>query len=108
MARKAVAIEEAEDVHEVATERNVIITIPLGQPPINDYEGQQAASGRVNLQQKSLHLQAQLGPEAATIFIRIRNGLRDRNEKLAGDGRPVWSNVDALRWIMEKIASEVG
>lgn len=85
----------------------ISITIPMGEPPADSYESKQAASGKVSLTQKSLHLQAQLGPEAATVFLRIRNGLRDINAKLAG-GRPVFTNVDALRWLMERAAEEVG
>jgi hypothetical protein len=96
MARKTVTID---------AELEIMIAIPLGELPPDDYEGKQAASGRVSLAQKALHLQAQLGPEAATAFIRIRNGLRSRTERLK-DGRPVWSNVDALRWLMEKVAEE--
>jgi hypothetical protein len=37
----------------------------------------------------------------------MRNGLRDRNAKLA-NGKPVWTNVDSLRWLMEQVAAEVG
>jgi hypothetical protein len=97
MAKKA-AVEEAAEI---------IISIPIGDGPEPGYEAQQVRSGKVTLSQPTLHLQAQLGPEAAAAFIRIRNGLREQNAKLCG-GRPVWTNVDALRWLMERVAAEVG
>jgi hypothetical protein len=85
----------------------IIISIPIGDAPGEGYEAKQAISGKVNLSQPTLHLEAQLGPEAATAFLRMRNGLRDRNAKLA-NGKPVWTNVDSLRWLMEQVAAEVG
>jgi hypothetical protein len=85
----------------------IIISIPIGAGPEPGYEEQQARSGKIVLHQPRLHLQAQLGQEAASAFIRIRNGLRGQNAKLNG-GRPVWTNVDALRWLMEQVAAEVG
>ncbi len=100
MARKnGVAVLEA-------AEREIIITIPLGIPPDSGYEAQKAAGGKVEFSQKSAHVDAQLGAEAAVAFLRIRNGLRDKAAKLLS-GRPVWSNADALRWLMEQVAAEV-
>lgn len=96
MAKKQAAMEAAE----------IMISIPIGDCPADGYEAKQAQGGRVQFAQQSLHLQAQLGPEAATAFLRIRNGLRDQNAKLGG-GKPVWTNVDAFRWLMEQVAAEV-
>jgi hypothetical protein len=89
-----------------ATAEEVMIAIPIGLPPSEGYEAKQAQHGKVTLAQPTLHLQAQLGPEAATAFLRMRNGLRGQNAKLAG-GKPVWTNVDALRWLMEQVSAEV-
>lgn len=97
MARSRTAVAEAAEI---------IISIPIGDGPEEGYEAQQAKSGKLMLAQPTLHIQAQLGPDAATAFLRIRNGLRERNAKLVG-GRPVWTNVDALRWIMEQVSAEV-
>ena len=96
MAKQKAVMESAE----------IIISIPIGDGPRAGYEAKQAEGGKVQFVQQSLHLQAQLGPEAATAFLRIRNGLREKSAKLAS-GRPVWSNVDAFRWIMEQVAVEI-
>jgi hypothetical protein len=97
MARKNAAVVEAAEIS---------ITIPIGDGPETGYEAKQAQAGKLTLSQPTLHLQAQLGPAAAEAFLRIRNGLREVNAKLAG-GRPVYTNVDALRWLMEQVAAEV-
>lgn len=90
----------------VAEAAEIMIAIPIGDSPPDGYEAKQAQSGKLMLSQPTLHIQAQLGSEAATAFLRIRNGLRERDAKLAS-GRPVWTNVDALRWIMEQVSAEV-
>lgn len=92
----------------VESAQEVILELPIGDPPASGYEGKQVLSGRVGLAPKNarLHVQAQLGHEAAVTFIRIRNGLRGKNARLS-DGRPVWTNVDALRWIMEQAAEQL-
>ena len=87
------------------TAEEISISIPIGDGPEPGYEEKQARSGKVMLIQPKLHIQAQLGEEAATAFIRMRNGLRDQAAKLAS-GRPVWTNVDALRWLMEQVSAE--
>jgi hypothetical protein len=83
----------------------IILTIPLGEPPHAGYEAKQAHAGKVSLVQQAVHIHANLGELAATAFLRIRNGLREKNAKLAS-GRPVWTNTDALRWLMEQVAAE--
>lgn len=90
----------------VAEAAEIIISIPIGVGPEEGYEAKQAQSGKLMLSQPTLHIQAQLGPEAATAFLRIRNGLRERDAKLSS-GKPVWTNVDALRWLMEQVSAEV-
>jgi hypothetical protein len=97
MSRKSKDVLEASEV---------MIAIPLGLPPDHGYEAQKAVAGKVNLSQRATHIDANLGAEAATAFLRIRNGLRDKAAKLS-NGRPVWSNPDALRWLMEQVAAEI-
>jgi hypothetical protein len=99
MAKSRTAVVESAD-------QEIMIAIPIGGPPEAGYEAKQAQAGKLSLSQPTLHIQAQLGTEAATAFLRIRNGLRSKNAKLCG-GRPVWTNVDALRWIMEQVSAEV-
>jgi hypothetical protein len=85
-----------------------VIAVPLGDmPSIQGYEQEQCAAGMVTIEgyPPRVHIQAQLGPEAAMAFMRIRNGLREQNAKL-GNGRPVYSNADTLRWLMEQVAGE--
>jgi hypothetical protein len=36
----------------------------------------------------------------------VRNGLRANNAKMS-DGRPVFTNADALRWMLEEIADRL-
>lgn len=98
MAKKAMDAAEA------------IISVPLGAAPKrNDYESQQVEEGRVTIEghPPRMNIQAQLGQDAALAFIRIRNGLREQNAKLS-NGRPVYSNADTLRWLMEQVANESG
>lgn len=97
MAKSRAAVVAAEEIS---------ITIPIGDGPPDGYEALQAQRGKVSLSQPTLHIDAQLGPEAAMAFLRMRNGLRDSNAKL-GSGKPVWTNVDALRWLMEQVSAEV-
>lgn len=82
---------------------SVTIEVPLGSTPSGGYELQSLQEGRVNIGSRGVHVDAQLGADAAEAFLRVRNGLRDSNAKLAS-GRPVWSNADAFRWIMEQVA----
>jgi hypothetical protein len=96
MSRKSKDVLEASEV---------MIAIPLGLPPDHGYEANQAKAGKVSLTQRAVHIHANLGETAAHAFLRIRNGLRERTAKLAS-GRPVWSNTDALRWLMEQVATE--
>ena len=75
---------------------SVLIEMPLGAAPEADsYERQKLNRGIVSVE-------AKLGKDAAIAFVRVRNGLRDANAKL-NSGRPVWTNADALRWMMEQI-----
>ncbi len=91
---------------DVMDAAEVMIAIPLGEPPDGGYEASEALRGKVNLAERAVHVHANLGQAAATAFLRIRNGLRARNAKLSNE-RPVWSNTDALRWLMEQVAAEV-
>ena len=79
------------------------LTVPIGISPNGDYEGDQARCGKVRFEERGgLHINSQLDAENAITFLRIRNGLRERNARLA-NGRPVHTNVDALKWMMEQV-----
>lgn len=89
------AVAEACDMVE--------ITVPFAHPvETRDYEGEQADSGVVSVGRTGVHVNVQLGPKAARGFMRLRNGLRASNARL-GDGRPVWTNADALRYLLESM-----
>lgn len=76
------------------------IEVPFGDlPPSRGYEAQEVECGRIGL---GLHVNAQLGREDAETFIRIREGLRSTNGRLK-DGKPVWTNVEVLKWMMEQV-----
>lgn len=83
---------------------SVMVELPIGELPESGYEVQCAHSGSVDLTSRGVHVDAQLGQEAAEAFLKVRNGLRNASAKLA-TGRPVWSNADALRWMMEQVAA---
>lgn len=101
MAKKATAAKEETRVSEV------ILELPIGSPA-DGYEGRQAESGKISLaaNRGRMNIQAQLGADVAFTFMRIRNGLRDRGAKL-GSGRPVWTNVDVIRWMMEQVSAQL-
>lgn len=72
------------------------LKVPLGKMPNDDsYETEKINRGIVTVE-------AKLGKEAAVAFVQVRNGLRESNAKLIS-GRPVWTNADALRWLMEQL-----
>ena len=76
--------------------QSVLIEVPLGTPPNDDsYEQQKVNRGIVSVE-------AKLGKQAAIAFVRVRNGLRAQNAKLE-NGRPVWSNADTIKWMMEQV-----
>lgn len=79
------------------------LSLPLGGVETSGYMAALAARGRVIIDDRGVHLNVQLGSRAAHAFIRVRNGLRDAHAKLP-DGKPVYSNADALRYVFEQIA----
>jgi hypothetical protein len=86
---------------EVDITETIILEVPFAPPvEVADYEVQQAESGVVAVGRTGLHVNVQLGAKAARGFMRLRNGLRENGAKL-GDGRPVWTNADSLRFILE-------
>lgn len=83
--------------------KQVIVELPLGSPNSEGYETDLATSGRVQFDQGPRHLQLQMKPEEAQMFLRLRDGLRSSNAKL-DDGRPVWTNADVMRWLLLAIS----
>ena len=81
---------------------NATITVPLGKLPNSGYELQQSEEGKIRIGQAAVHINAQLGREQAITFLRIRDGLRKSNARL-GDGKPVWTNVETLKWVLEQM-----
>ena len=66
----------------------VVVEIPLGEPPHRFDQ---------------VHVDGWLRRDAANTFARLRQALRDRGAK-TDDGRPVASNADIIRWLMEQFA----
>jgi hypothetical protein len=96
--------EGSADSPEPEVVRKVSIELPLGEPPASGYEREQADAGNVSIGGPDrLHVNAQLGPAAAQAFLQLRAGLRESRACMA-DGRPVWTNADALRWFLEQVA----
>lgn len=81
--------------------KTVPISVPVEPVEADGYEAQQIARGQLRL-----HVNAQLGKDAANTFMQIREGLRKSNAKLQ-DGKPVWSNVETLKWMMEQVKAGV-
>lgn len=81
----------------------VEIEVPFASPvDSHDYEAEQADNGVVAVGRTGVHVNVQLGAKAARGFMRLRNGLRKANCRLV-DGRPVWTNADALRYLLESM-----
>src|SRR5689334_122784 len=108
MANKRKTGETTGDAAEAAqvagvTLGELALTLPVGDDEHVGYQSQLIEGGDVPLEVRGVHLNVHLGSKAAMIFARIRNGLRATGAKL-DDGRPVWSNADALRYVFEALA----
>lgn len=55
----------------------------------------------------SRHVDVQLDPVQRTSLSRLLSGLRQAGERLDG-GKPVGSNADAVRWLLERLANGEG
>lgn len=91
----------ASEPESLPSIREATITVPVAEAKGTGYEYQAAASGRVKI---GVHVDAQLGRELAPAFLKIREGLRASNAKLK-NGRPVYNNVDTLKWLIEQVAN---
>ena len=69
----------------------VTVEIPLGEPP-----------HRFN----QIHIEGWLRQDTAHTFARLRQALRDQDAR-SEDGKPVESNPDVLRWLMEQFGSSI-
>jgi len=84
----------------------VAIEIPIAEGDAQGYEAQRVSEGCVSLGDgPRTHIDAMLGPIEAAAFIRLRSGLRRERAQLKC-GRPVWSNPDVLRWILQQVAAQ--
>jgi hypothetical protein len=85
---------------------NVAVEIPvMFNQQGSGYEFQQAQSGNVMISDK-VHLNLHLGEKGSLAFLSIRNALRFQNAKFS-DGKPVFSNADTVRWLVEQVAEQV-
>ncbi|MEO1526725.1 MAG: hypothetical protein AAFX06_14920 [Planctomycetota bacterium] len=80
---------------------SLALDIPLGELPFG-YESDQADGGKVTVSNRRRKAQVHLKPEEAKAFLRIREGLLAKNERLPS-GDPVVSNADVMRWILSKV-----
>jgi len=83
-------------------EKTVTIQLPIGKDDQAGYQTQLRDAGQVPLDERGTHLNLHLGPKAARILVRIRNGLRSKNAKLS-DKKPVFSNADTIRYVFENL-----
>lgn len=99
MARKREANESASTLTEVT------LTLPMGlEGEDTGYQASQTAGGDVRLRTRArLHVRVNFGAKGAVALTRLRNGLRASGAKL-GDGKPVWTSTDALRYLLESLA----
>lgn len=113
MARKPVTTEapataqSAPDGASATVADQVTITLPIGGGEQPGYQSQLIEGGDVSLDPYDAHVNVNLGRKAAVALVRVRNGLRAAGAQ-RGDGRPVWTNADALRFIFEAIADAAG
>ncbi len=96
------SLEAGQPQELVEAVKQVIVELPLGKPFSEGYEKDLATSGKIQLDQGPRHVQLQMKPEEAQVFLRLRDGLRSSNAKL-DDGRPVWTNADVMRWLLLEI-----
>lgn len=103
MAKSKVGNLEGGPVSLEELVKQVVVELPLGLPKSEGYEKELAEGGKVQFDQGPRHLQLQMKPEEAQMFLRLRDGLRSSSAKL-DDGRPVWSNADVMRWLLLEIS----
>ena len=82
------------------------ITLPVGGGERPGFQRELVEAGELSLDVTAVHLNINVGRRGAAAFVRVRNGLIARGAKLEG-GRPVFTNADALRFIVEEIANAV-
>ena len=85
---------------------DIQLTLPVGSVEQSGYQSELIAGGEMSLDVTAAHLNINVGARGASAFVRVRNGLRAAGSKLQ-DGRPVWTNADALRFIVDAIADAV-
>lgn len=85
----------------------VVVSFPIGDGEAVGYQRQLVEGGEVPFEgQRGFHLNLQIGKDAAMAFTRVRSGMIARGATLP-NGRPVWSNADVLRCILEQIAASL-
>lgn len=85
----------------------VSVILPVGDAVPVGYQQQLVEGGEVPFEgQRGFHLNLQIGKDAAMAFTRVRSGMIARGATLP-NGRPVWSNADVLRCILEQIAASL-
>lgn len=83
----------------------VQLVLPVGGGEQAGYQRELVEAGEVSME-TGTHLNVQVGPRGAKAFVSVRNGLRDAGARLK-DGRPVYTNADALRFILDLIADSL-
>lgn len=99
------AKKEAKAPARVAEISIALPVVEAGEQP--GYQSELIEAGELPLDISPARFNVSVGGRGASAFVRVRNGLREQNAKLQ-DGRPVYSNADALRWILDAIADELG
>ncbi len=66
-----------------------------------EYEPEGYESEQVN-GAATVHTDLQFGARHAAALFRLREALRDKRVIL--NNRPVWSNVDVIRWLLEMVS----
>lgn len=67
-----------------------LIEVPLGEVDERGYAAR--------------HVDAQLTPEQRGSLRRVLRGLVDKGAKMKS-GKPVWTSADAIRWMLEQVAT---
>jgi hypothetical protein len=85
----------------------ITLSLTLGAPERPGFQTELIAGGEMTLDgDTGAHLNVQVGPRGAAVFARYRNALR-ASEAKRPDGRQVWSNADALRYLLESMADAI-
>lgn len=84
----------------------VALRLPVASTRLKGYELELIKQGNVSLDDDGrLHVNVWLGKAEAEAYCRLRAGLREARATTS-EGKPVFSNNDVLRWLLQQVVSQ--